>query len=138
MSRTTVAPLLRFALRLDAVASAATGILLCTFAGTLAERFALPHALLLGAGLFCIPYAALIAAMSRRSTLPRWSVWAIVVGNAVWASECLLIAFGSSFAPTAWGVAFLVGQAAAVFTFAELQYMGLRRGSAATREVVHA
>jgi len=126
--KTSVSPLLRLALRLDAAASAVIGVALSAFAAPLAGLFALPQPLLLGAGLFCVGYAAVIATMSTRDRLPRWSVWTVVIGNAVWATECLVLAFGDTFAPSTTGVAFLLGQAMAVYAFAELQYVGLRRG----------
>ena len=47
MSRITVSNLLRFALRLDAVASAASGLLMAAAAGPLAIKLGLPQPLLL-------------------------------------------------------------------------------------------
>ena len=131
MSRHTVSPLLRFALRLDAVASFATGLALTMFFKPLAVLFALPATLLLGAGLFCVGYALVIGSMSRKARLPGWGVWAVIGGNMLWSTECLLLAFGSSATPATLGTAFLVVQAVAVFVFAELQWFGLRRSSVA-------
>ena len=130
MSRITVSKLLRLALRIDATASAATGLLLAIGAGTLAGTFGLPQPLLLGAGLFCLAYAALIGWMSVHERLRAAGVWAIVLGNVVWAAGCLELAFGGSLAPTTFGVEFLVVQAIAVLVFADLQWFGLRRSPA--------
>lgn len=132
MSRHTVSPLLRFALRLDAVASFATGLALVVLFGALSALFALPATLLLGAGLFCIAYALVIGTMSRKQRLPGWSVWAVIVGNLGWSAGCLLLAFGDIAAPSYAGKAFLVFQAIAVFAFAELQWFGLRRSAVTT------
>lgn len=132
MSRHTVSPLLRFALRLDAVASFATGLALSIFFTRLAELFALPATLLLGAGVFCIGYALVVATMSRKARLPRWAVWAVILGNFAWAAECAMLAFGEIGTPSYTGRAFLVLQALAVFAFAELQWFGLRRSAVLT------
>lgn len=137
MTRHTVSPLLRFALRLDAVASFATGLALVLSFKPLATLFALPATLLLGAGLFCIGYALVVGTMSRKARLPGWAVWAVIVGNFAWVVECGLLAFGDFAAPTYTGKAFLLVQAVAVFAFAELQWFGLRR-SGATADAVAA
>jgi hypothetical protein len=130
MSRVTVSKLLRFALRLDAVASAATGLLLAAGAGPLAGVFALPQPLLLGAGLFCLAYAGMIGWMSMHARLPVAGVWAVVIGNVGWALGCAELALGGAFAPSALGEEFLVVQAVAVLVFADLQFFGLRRSAA--------
>lgn len=132
MSRHTVSPLLRFALRLDAVASFAAGLGLVLFFDALAPLLGLSAALLLGAGLFGVGYALVVGTMSRKARLPGWAVWAVVVGNMVWAAECAMLAFGDFVAPTYAGKAFLVFQALAVFAFAELQWFGLRRSAVVT------
>ena len=129
MSRVTVSKLLRFALRLDAVASAATGAMLAGASGPLASLFALPRPTLLGAGLFCLAYAGMIGWMSVHDRLPAAGVWAVVIGNFGWALGCLELAFGGALAPSMLGVGFLVAQAAAVLVFAELQWFGLRRSA---------
>ena len=130
MSRITVSKLLRFALRLDAVASAATGVLLASASGPLASLLALPQPLLLGAGLFCVAYAGMIGWMSAHDRLPSAGVWAVVIGNVGWALGCAELAFGGAFSPSAIGVEFLVAQAIAVLVFADLQFFGLKRGGA--------
>ena len=130
MSRITVSKLLRFALRLDAVASAATGLLLTAAAGRLASLFELPQPLLLGAGLFCLAYGGLVGWMGAQERLSSAGVWAIVIGNAAWALGCLEVAFGGAFAPSGYGKEFLVVQAIAVLVFADLQWFGLRRSHA--------
>jgi hypothetical protein len=126
-----VSRLLRFALILDAVATFVTAAAMLFFAPALQAWLNLPVGLLIGAGVFMLGYAAVVAALSRRATLPRWAVWTIIVGNALWAIECVALAFLGVFAPSALGVAFLLVQAGIVAGFAELQYVGLRRSAAA-------
>ena len=131
MNTLHVSPLLRFALTLDAVATAATGAALLPFAGQLGELLGLPTALLSGAAAFMLVYAVVLGLLRRRATLPRWAVWTIIVGNALWALDCAALAFVGGLTPTTLGVAFLLFQAVAVAAFAELQYFGLRRSTAA-------
>ncbi len=119
--------LLQRALQADAVASAATGLLMALGAGMLDQATGLPTALLRYAGLALLPYAALIAWMSFRPALPRWLVWTVILGNFAWAAESVLLVFSAWVAPTALGIAFVLAQAAAVALFAELQYFGLKR-----------
>lgn len=131
MNTLHVSPLLRFALTLDAVATAVTGATLLPFADELAHLLGLPVALLSGAAAFMLVYALVLGLLRRRAALPRWAVWTIIVGNALWALDCAALAFVGGLAPTTLGVAFLLVQALAVAAFAELQYFGLRRSMAA-------
>lgn len=119
--------LLTRALQADAVASAASGLLMFAGADLLDQITGLPTTLLRCAGLALLPYAALIAWMSFRPSLPRWLVWTVILGNVAWAAESALLVFSAWVAPTAYGIAFVLAQAAAVALFAELQYLGLKR-----------
>ena len=79
-------------------------------------------------GLLGVPMStALIAWMSFRPALPRWLVWTVILGNFAWAAKSVLLVFSAWVAPTAYGIAFVLAQAAAVALFAELQYLGLKR-----------
>jgi hypothetical protein len=131
MSTLHVSPLLRFALTLDAVATGITGLAMLPFAAPLAELLHLPAPLLTGAALFMLGYAAVLGWLRGRATLPRWAAWTIIVGNAMWALDCAALAFVGGLDPSTLGVAFLLTQAVVVLGFAELQYFGLRRSSAA-------
>lgn len=131
MNRVDVSGLLRLALAIDAVASAATGLAMSLFAIPLSIALQLPQPLLLGAGLFCLLYAVVLGFMTRQRRLPRTAVWTVVIGNLAWSSACVWLALGGLLAPNTLGIGFLLLQAAAVAGFAELQYFGLRRASAA-------
>lgn len=121
------AALLRWALVADAAVSAACGLLMLLGAEPLAALLGLPAALLRGAGLVLLPYAAFLAWLQGRNPVPRAAVRAVIACNLLWAADCvLLLAFGP-FAPTGLGVAFVVVQAAAVLALAEAQYFGLKR-----------
>lgn len=122
-----VSSLLRRALLIDAIATAMVGIGMVAFSQQLAGLLHLPSALLLGAGVFMLGYAAVIGLIGRRATLPRWAVLLAIVGNFAWALACVALAFGGLLAPNTLGVAFLLVQAAIVVGFAELQFFGMKR-----------
>ena len=54
-------------------------------------------------------------------------VWAVIIGNVLWAGDSILLLLTGWIEPAALGYAFFVTQALAVILFAELQYVGLRR-----------
>ncbi len=123
--------LLRFALLLDAGASAATGLLLVAGHALLSPLLGLPVALLLGAGLVSLPYALGLFVLARRERIPSALGWAVIGFNALWAVESVGILVLGWVQPSTWGLAFVLAQAAAVVVFAELQWWGLRRGRVA-------
>ncbi len=119
--------LLKRALQADAVASAASGLLMAAGAGVLDGVTGLPTDLLRYAGLVLLPYAALVGWMGFKASLPRWLVWTVILGNFAWAAESVLLVFSAWVAPTAYGIAFVLAQAFVVALFAELQFFGLKR-----------
>lgn len=132
MTTLRVSPLLHLALLVDAVATCATGVGMLLFQTELAAILQLPAWLLGTAGGLMLGYALVVAWMSRRESLPRWAVWAVIIGNAVWAIECIVLAVGGLLTPSTLGVAFLLSQAVSVVVFAEMQYFGMRRSTPAT------
>jgi hypothetical protein len=130
MSILQPSPFLRQALLADAVTSAACGILMLVGAGFLTGLLGLPPSLLRTSGAILVPYAALVAYLGTRETLPRMVVWAVILGNAVWAVDSLLLLASGWVEPTRAGNVFVVVQALAVAMYAELQFMGLRRSHA--------
>jgi hypothetical protein len=131
MTTTRSSRFLRIALLADAIASGATGLQMTLLSGTLASLLNLPEDLLFGAGVILLPYAAFVGYLSRRETLPRWIVFAVIACNVLWAADSLIVAFSGWIAPNALGYAFIIFQALVVAVFAELQYIGLRRSAAA-------
>lgn len=130
MNTVRVSPLLQLALLIDAVATSAVGVGMVLFPAEMASKLQLPAWLLLYAGSFLLAYALFAGALSRRETLPRWIVWSVIVGNALWAVECIVLAFSGLLSPSTLGIGFLLAQAVVVIAFAELQYFGLKRSSA--------
>jgi hypothetical protein len=130
MSRTIAnTPFLRFALLGDAIASGATGLLMAAAAGPLSGLLGLPQALLFGAGLMLLPYAVFVAWIGRKPQVPTALVWAVIILNAVWVVDSFLLLLSGWVQPTGLGMAFVIAQAAVVALFAELQFIGLKRGA---------
>lgn len=113
-------------LRVDAIASGATAVLLLAGADALAPWLALPAALLRGAGLVLVPLVLWVFAMSRRPTPPRGATAAVVAINLAWVAASAWVAFGGAWQPSAWGLAFVGAQALVVLAFADLGWFGLR------------
>ena len=122
--------LLRRALLLDAIVSGATGALLWLGAAPLSDLLGLPHALLTGAGLFCVVYAGGLAVLARRPAVPRAIALTVVAGNGAWVAASLWLTVSGLVAPTPLGTAFVLTQAAAVMAFAVLQWIGVTRTEA--------
>jgi hypothetical protein len=129
MSMIQSSRLLRNALALDAAACAGTGLLLAFGAGALAAPLGIPAGFLRGAGLVLLPCAALLAFLALRETLPRLAVHAVIGVNLVWLVDSLAILLLGWFQPTGLGIAFVLGQAAAVAVVTELELIGLKRST---------
>lgn len=129
MSTLANTPFLRTALTADAVASGAMGLGLALAPGAIGAATGLPAGLLLGAGLFLLPYAALIAWLASRAAVPRVLLWVLVAGNLGWAVESAALPLLGFVAPNGLGIAFIAVQAVAVAVFAELYIVALRRAA---------
>ena len=118
---------LRRALWVDVLFSGAAGVAMGAGHALLAPVLGLPEALLIGAALVCLAWAAALGALARRPHIARPLAWGVVVGNGAWvAASIALLVFGWV-QPSTLGTAFLVAQAVAVGVFAELQWWAMRR-----------
>lgn len=122
--------LLRYALFADALASGATALLLLFAAGFLTELLGLPEQLMRAAGWILVPFVGLVGYLATREHPSAGSVWAVILLNVAWVAASILLLFTDFVSPTVLGYAFVVAQAAAVFAFADLQFLGLRRTQA--------
>ncbi|WP_026076053.1 hypothetical protein [Noviherbaspirillum massiliense] len=129
MSLLDASPFLRRVLLADAAASAATGLLMALGAGPLSSWLGLPEGLLRYAGLVLLPFAAFVGYVGTRQQVSRAAVWTIIVANAVWAIESIMLLVLGWVAPNALGHAFVIAQALAVGVLAELGYFGVRRSA---------
>lgn len=131
MTTISPSPLLRQAFMADAATSAALGLLMLLAAGPMAPVLGLPVPLLRASGIVLLPYAALVGYLGLRDRLPQVIVWAVVIGNAIWAIDSLLLLLSGWIEPTRAGIVFVIAQGLAVLMYAELQYVGLRRSERA-------
>lgn len=131
MSLVAMSPLLRRALVADASISLVAGFAMTLGADLLQGWLQLPVPLLLAAGLALFPWAGFLMWLARRPVVPSAAVWAVIAINALWIVESAWVALGGSFAPNAWGQAFIAAQALGVLVLLELEFMGLRRSSLA-------
>ncbi len=127
MNINTLSPFLRRVLLADAIASGATGLLLFVGAGWLADLLQLPDALLRPVGLFLILYGAFVAYVATRVNASRGTVWAIIIVNALWAVDSIVLLVSGWVTPNALGYVFVIAQALVVAAFAEAQTIGLRQ-----------
>ena len=124
-------PLLRQALVADATTSAACSLLMLIGAGPLSGILGLPEMLLRIAGVVLLPYAAFIGWLGVREAISRPVAWAVVLGNALWVADSVLLLMSGWVSPTSAGYAFVIAQALVVLMYAEFQYVGLRRSQEA-------
>jgi hypothetical protein len=117
---------LKTALAVDAASGAATAALQLALPRLLADTLGLPMALLLETGLFLAGLAVLLAVLARSARVAAPLIRAIVIGNMAWSAACVLLWATGVVAPTALGVAFLLGQAAVVMTLAVWEAFGLK------------
>lgn len=120
---------LRRALLIDAAATVAMGALLAVGAGSLEALLGLPVGLMRWAGLFLVPFAAVLAFTATRPRVSERAGWALIVCNALWAVDSFALLATGWVSPTALGTAFVAAQGAAVAAFAWLEYAGLRRAT---------
>jgi len=121
---------LRQVLIADAIASAATGLLMLFAAAPLEQWLALPASLLRAAGASLLPFAAIVGWLALRETISRTGVWMVIGLNALWVVDSVALLFTGWVQPAVLGYAFVLAQAAAVAVLAELEYVGLRRATA--------
>ena len=122
--------MLKFALKLDGVASFSLGLLTLL----IRPEVGMPAGWQIGLGLFCVVYGVLVFALGMRSVPDRRIVLLVIIGNLVWGVDSILTAELKWFPLTGAGTAMVLAQGLAVIGFAVLQIIGLRAASATGRE----
>ncbi|MEV6240870.1 hypothetical protein [Lentzea sp. NPDC051838] len=117
--------MLKFALKLDGVASFTMGVL----ALIIRPEIGLPSGFLIGVGVFFVVYGLGVFSLGTRTFPDRRMVLLVIIGNAVWGVDSVLTAELKWFPLTDAGVGLVLMQALAVFVFAALQFVGLRRAA---------
>jgi hypothetical protein len=127
MTTLNASPLLRRALLADGLMGIASGSLLILLNGWYANLLALPGDLLLAAGLTLLPLGLFLMWLGSQETVSRRLVWVVLAINAMWAIDSLLLLFSGWISPNLLGQVFVIGQAALVLLFLELELIGLKR-----------
>jgi hypothetical protein len=122
---------LRRALLADAVFSGVSALVMTLDAGTLAPFLNLPEGLLRETGLFLITYTALVGWLWSRPSAPKVLVMIVIAGNAAWTLASIALLFSGAVSLNLVGEIVVVAQAIATGVLAELQYVGLRKSTAA-------
>ncbi len=122
---------LRRVLLADAAASAITGLSMLSGAVFLEQLLGLPATLLQVAGAILLPFAVLVVLLATRERPAPAAVWAVIISNALWAIDSVLLLLSGWVAPNGLGQAFVIAQAVVVAVFAELEYFAVRRTAAA-------
>jgi hypothetical protein len=121
------APLsLRNALKLDAAITGANGVAYLALAGPLADLFDLSSTLLRVQGAVLVLFAAAVAVIATRRTVPRLAAIDVVAVNVAWAAYMLVTVLADLGTPGTVGAVWLVLQAVVVSGFAALQALALR------------
>lgn len=120
--------MLKFALKLDGVASFALGVLTVL----IRPEVGMPTGLQLGLGLFCVVYGVGVYFLGTREVPDRRLVLLVIIGNTMWALDSVLTATMDWFPLTGLGVALVLAQGLAVLGFAVLQLAGLRSAASAS------
>jgi hypothetical protein len=129
MSFNTPSPLLRRALLTDATLSAIAGIALVLAAGPLATFLELPEAALRIAGVIFIPFAAFAGWLGTRARVRRTLVFVVIVLNALWAVDSVLLLLTRWVETKPLGEWFVIGHALIIAVIAEMEFLGLRRST---------
>ncbi|MFD4643787.1 hypothetical protein ACFWN2_41215 [Lentzea sp. NPDC058436] len=120
--------MLKFALKLDGVASFALGLLPLL----IRPEVGMPVGWQIGLGSFCVVYGVGVFFLGTRAVPDRRIVLLVIIGNGVWALDSVLTATMDWFPLTDAGVALVLAQGLAVLGFAVLQFIGLRSAASAS------
>ncbi|MCI0616423.1 hypothetical protein L0244_25870 [bacterium] len=121
---------LRRILLADAVTCLATGIAFLFGANMFEQLLGLPARLLQYAGFSLFPFCAFLIYVAKREYLSHPMIWAIILLNALWTFDSVVLLISGWVEPTLFGNAIVMIQAFCVAVFAYLEYIGLRKSAA--------
>lgn len=117
---------LRNVLRMNALSSGATGILLTMFPQLFSSLLEISSTgLFIGVGVFLIVFALVVGMVSLRESPYRTAVLGITLADTAWVVASVVIVF-APIAMSAYGIAIILAVAAWVLLMAALQYRGLK------------
>ncbi len=119
------------AIRLDALVSGASGLLLAVGAPVLDGILGVSTAFLVGLGIVLLGYAGALLSLDRMGA-PTPGVKFVIAGNALWALASVVAVLADWLTLTTTGIVVAVAQAAIVALLAEAQLIGLRRRGQST------
>ncbi|MEA3180046.1 MAG: hypothetical protein QOI59_3569 [Gammaproteobacteria bacterium] len=125
----TPSSLLRRALLADATLTSIAGVVLVLSARPLGVFLDLPASMLQIAGLIFIPFGAFAGWVGTRPRVHRPLVFVVIVVNALWAVDSVLMLLTRWVETTPIGELFVIGQAVVVAAIAEIEFIGLRRST---------
>lgn len=118
--------LLRFALRLDAIASGVIGVAGLALAPRIAEWSGTTAAFEYSLSAFFVVYGVAVFALSRMRTVRTWGVL-IAIGNVVFTIAAVALVLADVMPLTTTGVVLTLASGIFTLAMADLQYLGLRR-----------
>jgi hypothetical protein len=125
----TPSPLLRLALLTDATLTAVAGLALLLAAAPLGALLELPAAALRIAGVIFVPFGAFAGWLGTRPRVNRPLVFVVIVLNALWAMDSVLLMLTGWVQTTTLGESFVIAQAIFTGVMAEVEFLGLRRST---------
>jgi hypothetical protein len=125
----TPSTILRRSLLADAILTSIAGIVLVLAARPLGVFLNLEPAMLEIAGLIFFPVGAFAGWLGTRPRVHRSLVIVVIVLNALWAVDSVLLLLTRWVETTPMGEFFVIGQAVIVAIIAELELIGLRRST---------
>jgi hypothetical protein len=79
-----------------------------------------------------LPFCAFLVFVAMRETLSQPMLWSIIELNALWTVDSIVLLMSRWTEPTAFGKSVVLIQAFCVAGFAYLEYIGLRKSTAAS------
>jgi hypothetical protein len=116
----------------DAAATGSLGLSLLAAAEWLSGLFGIQAGLLQLAGAVLVPFAALLTWAALQHAPSRRLLLALIVGNALWVIDSVLLLFTPWVSPNSLGLAFVLGQAFAVAVLTGGEFVGARRAGLLT------
>jgi hypothetical protein len=118
---------LRPLLKIDALLTGLMGTGLAAGSRVLGDLLGTPSTLTVPVGVFLVVLGGALWFLASRPHPSTRAVWALIVFNALWVVDSVVLVVADLLPLTTLGVAVVLAQAAVVAVFIELQYLAVRR-----------